>query len=520
MSTITALKTVDDCIEVEYEVLTSADLASPISEERVKIMSNLSDIETCMSENQNIIDSLNSEIDKLTNHADGIDYTIAVASGIISGLIDSFFVGEFSLDKGTQWGKEKVYSFVKDVAKRKGYNGDSMSGAVKFLEDKYPIPADSATNIFGGGTQHHLRDFAHHPTPVGLLFSMLTQFTGKVFGTNTQGAFIIKDVPNTDLIGKDLPSKLAIGFTNWIFHMVSDIAASSGSIVKGKYGTGLPGPFVSLLKEISTLPFFSHQQNNNDFCVWIGKLFNGTLLSKRGDDGKIIPESVIKFDLRAELGVLHELGKQAIPVIINECIVRTSYFARRLVMEFKSKEINSFHDFIFTIDWKNTLPFNNRTITRMMTIASGTFVAIDVADAAIRSGIKSGGKPATFLTNMILRINFVGIGRFAVAIGTDVYMGYKREKVRNERLYRQSEQIMLHTAKVYYKQADMWLSAKDTTEAINKMEEIATMSIAYVRESLAVIGADLENLESYRSGIEKFNPELLDEISTILKYGK
>ena len=296
-------------------------------------------VEECLSRNQKTIDELNDNINKLTSHTDGIDNIIAVASGIISGLIDSFFVGEFSLDEGTKWGKEKVDSFVQNVAKRQGYNGDSLSGAVKFLEDKFPIPADSATAIFGGGTQHHLRDFSHHPTPLGLLFSMLTQFTGKVYGTNTLGAFIIEDVPSTDLIGKDFTSKLAIGFTHWIFHMVSDIAGSSSSIAYGKYGTGLPGPFMSLLKEISSLPFFSHQENNNKFCVLISKLFNGTLLSKRGEDGKIIPDSVIKFDLRAEIGVLYEFGKQAIPLIINECVVRISYFVRRLVIEFKSKEI-------------------------------------------------------------------------------------------------------------------------------------------------------------------------------------
>ena len=37
--------------------------------------------------------------------------------------------------------------------------------------------------------------------------------------------------------------------------MVSDMAGSSSSILDGKSGTGLPGPLVSLLKEISALQF-------------------------------------------------------------------------------------------------------------------------------------------------------------------------------------------------------------------------------------------------------------------------
>ena len=36
--------------------------------------------------------------------------------------------------------------------------------------------------------------------------------------------------------------------------MVSDVAGSSGSIAMGKEGTGLPGPLLSLLKELSSIP--------------------------------------------------------------------------------------------------------------------------------------------------------------------------------------------------------------------------------------------------------------------------
>ena len=49
-------------------------------------------------------------------------------------------------------------------------NHDDLKKCVKFLEEKFPIPADGNTPDFGGGLQHHLRDFAHHPTIVGLFF--------------------------------------------------------------------------------------------------------------------------------------------------------------------------------------------------------------------------------------------------------------------------------------------------------------------------------------------------------------
>lgn len=159
MSNIVDFKIESDEISVQYEVITTADISSPMTEERARIMSQLSEIDHCLAENQAIIDKLDAEIHRLTNHADGIDYTIAVASGIISGLIDSFFVGEFSLGNANQWGTEKVESFVIWVSKRKGYKGDTLKGAVGFLEKNFKIPADDATDLFGGGSQHHIRDF-------------------------------------------------------------------------------------------------------------------------------------------------------------------------------------------------------------------------------------------------------------------------------------------------------------------------------------------------------------------------
>lgn len=156
----------------------------------------------------------------------------------------------------------------------------------------------------------------------------------------------------------------------------------------------------------------------------------------------------------------------------------------------------------------------------MMTIASGTFVAVDAADAAIRASLKSGGEPATFFANMVLRVNFVGVGRFAIAIGSDTYMGYKRERLRDERLYRMSEHIFLGTAKIYYKQADMWIAAKEANEAVNQMKQTALSSLEFLRNSLLEIGIDLNKIASNYKEIEQNNPGLLTNISQILLYGK
>ena len=118
-----------------------------------------------------------------------IYYAFAVASGVLAGLVDSLFVREFSLEYANQWGNQQAEKLVLKVAKYQGYGGTDLGQAIKHLEDQFPIAADKATAAFGGGLQHHLRDFSHHPTPVGLVCSILTQFTGNVYGTDIAGAF-------------------------------------------------------------------------------------------------------------------------------------------------------------------------------------------------------------------------------------------------------------------------------------------------------------------------------------------
>ena len=366
-----------------------------------------------------IIIDLDEEIDLLSSQADNLDYLIAIASGITCALLDILWIGEFDLNRGREIASDKVDSFVKKIAEIvEGKKFETLNDAVKSLEKRFPIPSDGNTPDFGGGLQHHLRDFAHHPTLVGLACSILTQFTEKSYGTNEAGLFKVVDVPEISKfsIGKNIPEKILFGTITWFFHLVSDIAGSSGTAgISG--GTGIPGPILSLAKEISVIPLFKNL-NVNDMSVnkFISKLFNGTLFMQRDDAGNIIKESIIKFDFRGELGLLLELGKQAIPVIANECMVRSFYFIRRLAIAMKENNIRTIDD-MKKIDWKVVKPSNNPTINRMLTISTGVFSAIDIGEAILTK-------------KDFLAVNLVGIGRFAIAIYSDVSWGLKARKVK------------------------------------------------------------------------------------------
>ncbi len=371
---------------------------------------------------KNIYD-LNSQIELLSSQTDTLDYVVAIASGIACGILDILWVGEFNLANGRSIASDKVDSFVKKTAEMlEGKKFDDVKSAVKALEKRFPIPSDGNTPDFGGGLHHHLRDFAHHPTIVGLVFSLLTQFTEKSYGTDVNGTFLVVDVPEKSkpFIGKDIPQKILMGTITWFFHLVSDMAGSSSTAgVTG--GTGIPGPLLGLAKEISAIPFFNDIQVNDDvtLSIFLSKMFNGTLMLQRDENGQIIKESVIKFDLRAELGVAVELCDQAVPVVANECIVRAFYFIRRLAITMKANQVSCLAD-MKKIEWNSVKPTNNPTIARMLTISIGIFTALDVGEAIATK------------KNWV-SINYVGIGRFIVAIGSDVNWGLKTRNVRKVR---------------------------------------------------------------------------------------
>lgn len=371
-----------------------------------------------------VIYDLDKQIELLSSQADKWDYLVAVASGILCGMLDILWVGDFSLENGRAFASDKVDGFVGKTAKILDFKGDDLKDAVKFLEEKFPIPGDGNTPDFGGGLQHHLRDFAHHPTIVGLVFSLLTQFTGMSYGTDVNGAFKIVPVPDKSkaFIGKDIPDKLFKGTVVWFFHLVSDMAGSSSTAgITG--GTGIPGPILSLAKELSTLPIFQNMNiGKHKLSVFLSKVFNGTIFARHDENGQIIKDTVIKFDLRGELGAVAELGKQAIPVIANDCIVRSFYFIRRFAIALKSLNCSSVGDIrLKEIDWDSVKPFGNPTITRMLTISSVVFFTVDIAEAVVSQ-------------KYFVAVNYVGVGRFAVAIGSEItnYL-----KVRNVKLIKQ-----------------------------------------------------------------------------------
>lgn len=517
--------------EVEFEII------NPVIENDIveKYKEDLEEIEEYISVVEKKAQELNRKSDMLTNHADKLDYAVATGCGVLTGILDAYFVGKLDLAKCHEWGSKKVNNFVKIVAGEKGDDADALRRAIEKLEKKSKsyFPSDSSLNAFGGGLQHHLRDFAHHPTVAGLLFSVLTQFTGKCYGTDTKGVFIVVPVEDKSRIGKTVQEKLLFGTVYWFLHLVSDMAGTGGTAGKG---TGIPGPILALAKELSVIPPFScikFKDGDRDvaFSEFLSKIFNGTLFAEKDESGKIIKNSIVNVDLRTELGIIKT---QMWPVLVNEILVRSFYSIRQLKKELEKNPVQEFKD-LKKLDWRRIAPVKNGTLTRMLTISTGTFMAVDLGDAAVKAFMDAkkttaAGQPIitslAFAGSFLLRINFVGIGRFTMAVVSDVGMGMKVEKVDRERIVVYNQLLATYHAKVAYKQlimleengrmlekeGEMWVTAKDATEAIYECNKTMLWSMKYAEEAWIDIMQNTARMTEYIPKIEDRNPGLMEEL--------
>lgn len=360
------------------------------------------------------------------------DYIVPIASGAMTAALDIFWVKDISLVEAHKWGVKKINNFVGQAAISQGFKGkaDDLLGAVKFLEEKYPIQADLLTNDFGSGGYHHLRDFSHNPTVVGLIFSILSQFSGKGYGTDTAGKFIVLDVPGWRQ--PDLLTGIYNGSIAWIFHMLSDIAGSSSSVRVGKDGTGLPGPLMSFLKELSSIPAIrslagKDKKDRYNFSVTCSKLFRGTLLGEHDEAGKPVLHGELIFDFRTELGIAHEAleNKQHLPILINELIVSSFYSVSRFCNALREAEVETLED-LKRLDIRDFLPWNSAALRHMQTLACTVFSAIDITVAGIKAAAKNKDNPTGFALDFMQSINYVGVARLTVAVSAEASVGVSK----------------------------------------------------------------------------------------------
>lgn len=403
----------------EHKVIVDID----VSKDRFTHTSSIADAQKQAEQELLALEETIQSIRVVRPECDKLDYALAACSGALCGVLDIFFVGkpkESPLgDITDKWFADRT----KDFAKHCGWDATDdkpLSSAVRFLEKKFKIPydqrgmGDAASFIFDlNAKNHHFKSLAHNPSLCGLFFSVLDQFSNEShFVSGGELISLVEADGSFELQGRDIPSKLFCAIANWFGHLISDMSGSSGS--QGR-GMGIPSPLwtwtnsVLAIKKSLKIPANQFDRSFNELAL---NLYN---------EG---------YDARFQTA-------QAIPVFINEMIVRLCYAIRRLIKYFAETDAESRS---IALMWKTCEPFSNPTVKRMLTVAHGTFCLLDIGDATVHGFVTGGGtfNPVEFF----LRLNIVGVGRFTISLYGEAKRGVSTYRMESERIFLQRKHVI------------------------------------------------------------------------------
>ena len=312
--------------------------------------------------NKSFSESLNKKV-----ACDRLDYALACACGVISGLIDILLVKtphEGMIGETTDQLFDKAVIAL--AGKKKNGEERSIASAIAFFESKAKVTYDQAKtqeitkHLADGFTEtvkhlstqnHHAKSLSHYPDIFGLISSICNQFTNtSTFLDTGKGRItIINGSDSTlELQGNTLPAKIFSGFVNWLFHCISDIAGSSGNRGPGAGpGTGLPIPFTE---------FFQ-------FCNF------GKLKNEKGQNQTIATVMVKVYEEGYDLR--HGVST-SIPVLINDLLLRAVFMIKQHFYE--------------DVSWTDLLRKKNEDkLQRMISVGTGALCLLDLSEAAITS---------------------------------------------------------------------------------------------------------------------------------------
>ena len=315
---------------------------------------------------QRINRSFNESLNKKVS-CDQLDYALACACGVVSGLIDILLVKTPHEGITGNTSDALFDNAIIALAGKKG-NGEarSIASAIGFFEGKAKVTYDQAKtqeitkSLTDGFTEtiehlstknHHAKSLSHYPDIFGLISSICNQFTNtSTFLDTSKGRITIINGTGgaVELQGDSMPAKIFSGFVNWLFHCLSDVAGSSGNRGKNNGpGTGLPIPFTEFFQFCN----FGALKNDRGQAQTLA-----TVMIKVYEDG---------YDLRHGLAA-------SVPVLINDLLLRAVFMIKQ-----------HFYD---GVSWSDLLKKKNEDkLQRMFSVGVGAMCLLDLSEATITS---------------------------------------------------------------------------------------------------------------------------------------
>jgi len=332
---------------------------------------------------------------------DKYDYMIAASCGVLAGLVDVFFVGvpgqsvlqgavDKSADELVKKAAKTFFAFDKRTSGKPKKMPNSLEQCISYLEQAFPVPYDAryAKDLKVGNNvlsdmwsgNHHLLSLAHSPDVIGLLFSIIDQFTNMASFVDNGHLIRVEPIKTSGAVpylqGTNTISRLFCGFVNWIGHILSDLVGSSSTRRPNKNGrgAGIGLPFYEMLL----------------FC----------------DVGSIDGQSISEIAIAAfEQGYDVRFGAtMAIPVVLEDLFIRVLWSIKA---HYYGKK-----------EWNKCIPTNKHDDLRVMLLVGNS--ALCIVDG-IDAFAKSGGNPVAF----VCRLNLVAWGKLAMMALKELVIRFK-----------------------------------------------------------------------------------------------
>lgn len=294
---------------------------------------------------------------------DKYDYLIAVFCGVVAGIVDSVFVGAPGEGVFGKWTDRGTDFVIKTLAKQHGWKPQSedsatIGNAIKYFESKYPVNYDQSYGKAAGDllgmspSNHHIKSLAHAPDIVGLIFSVLDQFTDTSHFIDN-GRLIVFDTQANMLRGYGNPlAKIVAGICNWFWHIISDFAGS-GKRTEDlmNRGSGVPIPFFEMFQLC-------------DFGKFTVEKSTGVETMTLAD----FSVKVFEEGYDARFGIT-----MALPLLLSDIMIRFFWGIKQR--------------FYHQREWRDCIPKKEYPELRLMLIiGNATLCTVDGIDAVVRSG--------------------------------------------------------------------------------------------------------------------------------------
>ncbi len=337
-------------------------------------------------------------------------YALAAASGVLTGALSFVKLSEEQLQKIDEWKKKEWEQYVLYAAELAGCKKKDYKSASKYLVKQAVKKINKNENA-----KEYMVLLNAHPTMAGLFFAMITQFSGKACTLSESGNLELKEVPKYYFVGRNNSEKIVASVLYWLFALAAGQAESGRRILDD---LKIPAELLKKIKAFTKSEFLkkipeSYEEAEKAYSEWIKATLDAAELSDEEKEGAEDKKLVIRL-----MKMALDLSKDAFPVLVNECIVRSLYILSRVLEVVQSYNIRTL-DELKAVPALEFVPQDDRLLSGMCLSATASFVGVNLSVAAIKAvaAVKAGDRK--FLQAFITEVNIVGIGRLIFACAAD-----------------------------------------------------------------------------------------------------